>query len=999
MTFITDPTSPEARALLIEPVIAFDIESDARPWHWKKTHKRGVSYCADMTEIAFYAGPHLPTLVLSASPRPAQFVYEAVSRGEDGLPVFEDRAVEMEAFEFSPEQIAFIAEMFNREDPVTFVAHNLVFDARQVFGKFGFEIRDNFTLWDTRSIHTLHSGWMPDGWNDEDEEETDEDDFDENDEEVVYRQGEDKTSLMAVYERMVGRLDPSRKAFLNFMKGERANFPIINFEKFFSLPDVIAYCLGAELIGRSDNEQLATYLIYQYAEKTFYPTKTSVDADVFHQALNLLLDQPTLIEIDDTQGQSKNEMRKRWKAALESLQPYLERVGRRLMEHYVTFDVTAAYEIWEIQQTPPAKYPKYPKLLQEDLDYIKWCAEVAARGVLVDRAYAKQKLTELHQEYLVELEKMGFTAADWERVKKTDFAVQYIFWNNEIDALYKDGKNYAKNVKEHIARLEAAGEKPRTEPPTHEIIDAFQFDILTAKGKQAFARGWKIKTEHFSFGKKACAVWASDIYPDKPLVKSIARLKKLQGGITFLEMILRETECDGRAHTLLGRFAVTGRNTSVSPNLHNIHFDADDPVTDMAGIFIADSEHCFIEADYSNAENFTATMYSGDPNLALACVSADFHASRAAMFFPEEWKNGDKAVRKTLRKNSKTWTFGNSYGMGVKKFAATLRISEEDARVKFKERDEQMYPYLAQAKEDAKAFAGERGFINTWSGRRMKIGKKWNKESGRLEYKGYTGWNSMNQGGVADIVVFAINRVRKYLRDKNYKTHIATQVHDSLIIAVALDEYPFVVQEIIEIMSSVLDGEIREKWSTPEEPVYWNDSTNPPVRWLTELDNMGNAKKWGRVGGQSYPFPLDEYVNRWGVHRMTEAELAEGKAPTWINQWGYGEKALAREMGVESFEPDPGQPAASRQAHAVIPTTTDFNWAGFQMAFREAMAVIGPMQYNERVFDFPEAMAVRAELLKRGQDSGLREVMNKFDKLAEQMERYNEWKTGQVLLN
>lgn len=986
--FITDPTSLDALALLSEPIIAFDVETNTESFHWKKTHKRGLSYCADMTEIAFYAGPHLPTLVLSASPVPAQFVYEAMLRGEDGLPVFEDKALEMQAFRFSSEQLAFITAMFNREDSVTFVAHNLVFDARQVFGKLGFEIRDNFTLWDTRSIQLLHSGWMPDGWDDEldDDEEEDNEDEDES-----FNGNDDKNDLLSVYERMVGKLDPLYKSFLKFMKGERPNFPVINFEKFFSFPEVVEYSFNAGLlVGLENTEALATYLLYQFCEKSYFPTKTSPDPDVFHQALNLLID-TTAVEVNDPQNLSKNELRKRWKVAVLDLQPELEQVGHALMEHYVTFDVIAAFEIYQKQFIPPAKYPKYPKLLIQDLEYIKWCAGVAARGIRVDRNYAKIKLAELHEAYRTEILAMGLEVPDWDRVRKTDFAVQYIFWNNEIDHLFKDEKNYAKNVKAHIASLEKAGEEPRTAPPTKEIIKAFQFELLTRNGKIAFKYGKPIKNEHFSFGKKACDVWLEHVYPDKLAVKNIARIKTLQGAITYLEMLLRETECDGRAHTLLGRFAVTGRTISSSPNLQNVSFDGDDPITDMSGIFIADPGYVFLEKDYSNAENFTATMYSGDPGMAMACTSTDFHAASAAMFFPEAWADADAKGKKKLRKNAKVWRFGSAYGMGVEKFAATLRITIEEAERDFRDRDAAMYPYLAQAKQDAKEWSDANGYIGTWAGRRMRIGKRYNEKAGEFQYAGYTGWNSINQGGVGDIVVFAINKTNAHLRDKGYKTYIATQVHDSLVIAMHLSEYPQVAQEIIEIMSTVLDGEVREKWSTPEHTVYWNDSTSPAIRWLTELDNMGNSKKWGKVYNEDYPFALTEYVNRWGVHQMTEAEIESGKAPTWINQWGYGEAALAREMGVESFE-ELISATPNKSAINLNGVTSDFNWAVLQMALRDVAAVMTPMQYNEKIFDFPEAMAVREQLLLKGQDNSLKEVMGKFDKLAHEMEKYQSWK-------
>lgn len=940
MRIISDVNSPEAQQLLAAPAFAFDIETDTSNRHWNPNHKRGLSYVADMTEIGFYCGGDW-CLILSALSEQIGYAANQFERDEATGELHEVyREYQATGYFFDDAQLAFIEAMFNRDDAVIAVAHNLVFDARQIFGKLGLKVRENYTYWDTRSIYKLRDGWRPASLDEDDEDDT----FDEDDDAPERKDKDGAGDLISTYERYVQVLDEGYKAFLNFMKKQRKNFPRIDFTK----------------IDQPTLDYLA-------AEPTTAPYVDSATA--------------YLTLLDEKREEGSTKKKKEIQGRIDALD--ISPLTHAMMGHYITFDIVAAYQIFEAQSTPPDDYPKYPKLLEEDLQYQRWCIEAAARGLRVDRTYAVEKLYEVHREYLKQLHDMGMTAADWDRVIKRDFRLQYVFWNNRFDAAYKDQKNYAKNIKEAIALAEKAGEQPSNAYPDTATLSAYQFSLLTNKGQKAFRDNQPISAADFAFGAKAMKDWLG-LFPDIPELKNLGRISKLRGAINSLEAILRESEYDGRAHTLLGRFTTTYRNSSTSPNLQNIHFDGTDPGTDMSGIFVSDDERSvLIELDYSNAENYSAAMISADDNMAHACCAEDFHMARARMFFGEHVMDGLTPEERTKkRKEAKTVGFGEGYGMGAKKLAITLKSSVEEAQ-HLLNLSAQAFPNLADAKDKARAFAEKNGWIPTWSGRRIKIPVRW--YGGRKQFSAYTsGWNSPNQGAVAELIVRAINRIRAWLMENNYKTYVSLQVHDSLIINLALDEYPFVVQKIIQIMGSVLDGEIRYKATDERPAVEWNQSTSPAIRWLVDLDNIGNSTKWGRQHNREYPLPITEYVNKWGVHQLTEEELKAKKAPTWINSFGYGEDALKRELAGElGIELDLPEPHSKRDP---------FHWSKLQHAFTQALPYITAHQINGRVLDFPAAMLMFQTMYERGDDpETFRAFTESLMKLTQVLEEHRQW--------
>lgn len=1001
---IYDPNSPEAQAMLAAPVIVFDIETNTAKRHWD-SDKRGLSYGTEVTDVAFYDG--LNTLVLTAEVIPDQeFPVEIFSRTGQVFSV-EEQFIRDTDYVFTPDQQTFIRAMFSRTDPVTYVAHNLIFDARQVFGKFDLPVLDNMRFWDTQTVEVLRNFQNPlvEQYDDEDV-----DDYEVN---VIQKGGND---LLSTYERVVGRIGAPFKAFLKYMKGQRKQFPNIDLGLLLSNVEALQY-IGTEAF-QPYKELLMVFMSYKDWDHALLRTKQDIryaasaqylfgenllpivvgaadlDSEIIdiHQAL---LNGESLANVRH-QHQTKSAFSKVLKALTVSVELALEDLVRQLLDEYSEFDVTAPWEIYQVQSQPIDGYKRYLELVEWDVEYQSWCVEIAARGYRLDRQYLVEKINGVYAEYARLIQSVGLSLDEWDVPAKDGWTEDMMFWGGRFYQEWKvyvdtpefdvDGKpikkqTIAQYIDRRIQETLRSGEDPVTPYPTVEQMRA-QLDVLCKGTARAAIKNGKTPVRSdLSFGKKSIAMMV-DMNPDLKAVKIAGRIGQLKTIASNWEALLRDSEFDGRIHTLLARRTVTGRNSSSSPNLQNLHFDADgkDPLTDMAGVLVADPGYVAIELDYSNAENFTAAMLSGDQGLATACCATDFHSMKAALIFGDRWTNADPDTRKLLRKYSKAITFGTSYGMGAAKLATSLSITLEEAK-QLLDLNDNSYPDMAYAKEMSKLEAEQNGYVSLWSGRRVRIRSRINPKTGKEEIKSYAGWNSKNQGAVAEIIVRAIVKVRRWLRAHGLMTWVGLQVHDSLVVLLALEEASklidgkTVVQHIIEVMATVLD-ETMVKIDGVPTPI--NLTTTPAIRWLADLDNAGNAKKWGFVSGQTYPLPLDEYVNRWGIWKLTEEEIKQGKAPTWINQYGHGQEALDVELG--QAQAALGLPAAPA---TVVHEGEGFGrWPTIKRLTDELAAYVGPRTIDGRVLDFPTAMLIMQRRWEQGVDDDYKRTTDAFMELA-----------------
>lgn len=145
----------------------------------------------------------------------------------------------------------------------------------------------------------------------------------------------------------------------------------------------------------------------------------------------------------------------------------------------------------------------------------------------------------------------------------------------------------------------------------------------------------------------------------------------------------------------------------------------------------------------------------------------------------------------TKRAVAKTINFLKIYGGGIKKLAATLGVTVEQAKEYdrlYMDRLPELYNFIDRVRD----VAAIRGFTRNWFGRRYTF-----PDPNRC-YTTAPNW--LIQGGSADVVKIAMNRCEDYLR--GCRSQLLLQVHDELVFEMHKDDMDL-VEPLRDILSTV----------------------------------------------------------------------------------------------------------------------------------------------------------------------------------------------------
>jgi hypothetical protein len=271
---------------------------------------------------------------------------------------------------------------------------------------------------------------------------------------------------------------------------------------------------------------------------------------------------------------------------------------------------------------------------------------------------------------------------------------------------------------------------------------------------------------------------------------------------------------------------------------------------------------------------------------------------------------------------------------------------------------------------------------------------------------GYKIWNYIQQGGVAEIVAPSLPDLWMNWIEKGMDSWPALNIHDSVILCCKIEEYPQAPVDVIEMLGT----------QVPESLL---NRTNPPMRFLSEV-GPENAFKWGWQNDQEYPFPLDEFVNRWGVHKLDETELAkepkDREAPTWRGPYHQG---YTLEAEIEEVRAKRKAKGLDEEKETIISIAPIERWHDFKKIVDQlhvintdlskvdqrflSMQVPREIIFGDKTlgpFDFPSAMVVGQELAHKGHDhdfyfNALKEVTDLeqfFTRMESLSTAYREWR-------
>lgn len=309
----------------------------------------------------------------------------------------------------------------------------------------------------------------------------------------------------------------------------------------------------------------------------------------------------------------------------------------------------------------------------------------------------------------------------------------------------------------------------------------------------------KTKTGQYATGEDILAKLAHEhpICEDILTFREFTKLKNTYVD-TLPELINPKT---GRVHTTYGQtIAVTGRLSSINPNLQNIPIRTEQG-REIRKAFIPRNEaFVLMSADYSQIELRVVAAISGDEAMCEAFRQhKDIHTATAAKVYnvPEA------EVTKEMRYKAKSVNFGIIYGQGAFGLAENLSISRTEAK-EIIDNYKKEFTGIQRYMDETVAFAQKNGYVQTLMGRR-----RWLRDinSQNFTVRGFAERNAINspiQGSAADMIKLAMIRIHAALQQTTLQSKMILQVHDELVFDVHHTEIEIMKELILTHMQQAM---------------------------------------------------------------------------------------------------------------------------------------------------------------------------------------------------
>ena len=320
-------------------------------------------------------------------------------------------------------------------------------------------------------------------------------------------------------------------------------------------------------------------------------------------------------------------------------------------------------------------------------------------------------------------------------------------------------------------------------------IGEILFDKKGLKGKKTATGAWATGAEVL----EALAEEGEELAAKILDWREISKLKS-----TYTDSLFELLDKSGRIHTTYSQVvANTGRLASNNPNLQNIPIRSEDGKK-IRSCFIAEAGHKLISCDYSQVELRLLADVADVKKLKEAFAKGiDIHTATASHVFgvaPEK-------VDANLRRHAKAINFGIVYGISAFGLSKNIGVSTAEAKAYIDAYFAQM-PEIKAYMERTIEFARAHGYVETPFGRRCSV-LGINDSNKRLAANAErAAINAPIQGGAADIIKLAMNKIERVLSEKNMKTKMLLQVHDELVLEVPENE----VEQALELVKSHMEN-------------------------------------------------------------------------------------------------------------------------------------------------------------------------------------------------
>lgn len=253
---------------------------------------------------------------------------------------------------------------------------------------------------------------------------------------------------------------------------------------------------------------------------------------------------------------------------------------------------------------------------------------------------------------------------------------------------------------------------------------------------------------------------------------------------TYTTALLSLIDKNNRVHTTYSQISVnTGRLSSLNPNLQNI------PVRTPIGreireCFIAKPGCKLIAADYSQVElRLLATIADVKFLQESFHENVDIHRKTAAQVFGIPYDEVDA----NHRRRAKAINFGIVYGISAFGLSKEIESTPAEAQ-RYIDAYFANMPEVKTYMEKAINFAHQNGFVTTPFNRKISIYGIQDSNKRISSFAERAAINAPIQGGAADIIKLAMNRISAKLKQSGMQTKMLLQVHDELVFEAPLNE-------------------------------------------------------------------------------------------------------------------------------------------------------------------------------------------------------------------
>ena len=259
----------------------------------------------------------------------------------------------------------------------------------------------------------------------------------------------------------------------------------------------------------------------------------------------------------------------------------------------------------------------------------------------------------------------------------------------------------------------------------------------------------------------------------------------------------------GRIHSFFHQtITATGRISSTEPNLQNI------PTRIELGkrlrkVFTPAEGYVYIDSDYSQIELRVLAHMSDDAHMIDAFRNGeDIHKQAASKVLHKPIEE----ITKEERSNAKAVNFGIVYGISDFGLGEQLGIGRKAAKA-YIEQYLTEYSGIKKYMEDVVNLAKEKGYAETYFGRKRNIPELSSNNFMVREFGKRAAMNTPIQGTAADIMKIAMIKVYNQIKEKNLKSKIVLQVHDEMMIEAPQEEK----EEIKKILKQCMESAVNLK--------------------------------------------------------------------------------------------------------------------------------------------------------------------------------------------